>query len=96
MNKGRAASVYWRYSRGILRHHPVTVSAMAIIVLMWAVKFSPIIFFALLVLSMAVVGISGGARRKIPARDLLLYVGISVLLVVLILLWAEFGSHTSR
>lgn len=79
-----------------MRRHPVFVSVMALVLMSGAVKFGPTIFFAALIFSMAVLGISGGARRKIPVRDLALYVGISLLLVIAILVWAETSSRGGR
>ena len=88
----RSASVYGRYVRAWMRRHPAMVSVLVFVALIWASDARPIILLSVFLLSLAALGIAAGARRRIPARDLLLYVVIGLLVVVAAVVAAVWGS----
>ena len=96
MNDGYAPSVYWRYSRGVMRRHPVITSAMVLTLIMFAVKFGPTIFWPVVVVVMAAVARSGRTGGKIPTRDFALYVAIAVLVFIAAVGWTAITSRSGR
>jgi hypothetical protein len=79
--------------------HPVILSLVATILLLVCANFGPAVLFLVGVPGFFIlIGVAGGARMpsKIPGRDTILYVAISLGLVAIIAFLARYAAHTNR
>ncbi len=79
--------------------HPVVLSLAAFILLLVCANFGAAVLFLVgFPVFFILVGIAGGARMpsKIPGRDTILYVAISLGLVAVIAFLALYAAHTNR
>jgi hypothetical protein len=79
--------------------HPFLLSLAAFILLLVCANFGAAVLFLVgFPVFLILVGIAGGARMpsKIPGRDTILYVAISLGLVAVIALLALYAAHTNR
>src|SRR5258708_39936111 len=79
--------------------HPVVLSAAAFILLLVSAKYGTAVLFLVgLPGFLILVGFAGGARMpsKIPARDTIVYVFISLGVVAVAIFLAVYAVHTNR